>query len=568
MTRSDDEVALAERHGFTHEPDENRGKGWYKFRKEEVCVWQCMHQGRPCFARARLQDERWSEHTYHDTLEEAFMAEEKPPEEKPEEETQSAEEVVAEAKARVAADDEAAEQARAGPMAEVPPTIREVCGAIARMLVDPEKGSKALAKVVGTLVAARHLYAMAVHDLEIRLQGLTDKQKRQFFKRAVDSIVNGELLEVRMGRWFPDTENGTEEERREKAHVLEHERETYEATAELMFAPGDDEEDTEVVEQAEENARRFLKTCLKDEFADADAEVAWSLMQEVVLQAALYQASKPFNEAMLLAGMEQTVIPWMKEAAEEHNKLDAENRRQEIEEWEKARRERPVPLGIRVFEQAEHPEVPRNKPLVFAGWAPAVRAVLDKIMTTAMTSKDAGQLFCIIRLLTHIDDDDPNYRVRQRRLLWLGGKTWEDCTKTNKSWPELFQRKILTGLSEPPDILMCDDLALAGKSHGLVGGTAARKAGHAQKKFMDWCKKAGCLLVGGVGFVDRQPNELETLHSGAEWQQLRDFAILRAITVHDKGDEYRLEIGKGLDSLTMPKEKLDEGAPSRIIIPT
>jgi hypothetical protein len=75
MTRSEEECALAAGYGFTPEPDGRRGPGWCSFRRGDVVVWQCMHKMRPHWARARLDDNRYVEHTYHLELAEALAYE-------------------------------------------------------------------------------------------------------------------------------------------------------------------------------------------------------------------------------------------------------------------------------------------------------------------------------------------------------------------------------------------------------------------------------------------------------------------------------------------------------------
>ena len=66
------ELALAEQCGATHEIDPRRGGQWCKFKLGTWSVWECAHQGRVRWATANLVDDHFADHDYHDTLGEAF----------------------------------------------------------------------------------------------------------------------------------------------------------------------------------------------------------------------------------------------------------------------------------------------------------------------------------------------------------------------------------------------------------------------------------------------------------------------------------------------------------------
>lgn len=297
---------------------------------------------------------------------------------------------------------------------------------------------------------------------------------------------------------------------------------------------------------------------LKEPLAEPpDPLATFELVEEMLIQAAAYGASKPFSDATLYLGLKKTVLPWLEKTVQRHNRLAAKEKQVEIEAYEQARRERPVPIGM-VHTEGKEPTLPRDRSLVLFGWRPAVLWVLDQMVTGALAARD-DQLYTVIRLMTKATKVTP-----QAHLLRLGGRDWEDCCKNGTSWPKLFQSRLFPQLSDPPDLLVVDDLAYAGKSTSLLGGSPARMAGNAQKRFRDWCNKIGCALVGGVLF----DNQELVSPASMEWEQLRTFTTLRAVSVVATGDNYRITLGRDAAFFTVEKAVLDSYGTGNIIVPT
>lgn len=283
----------------------------------------------------------------------------------------------------------------------------------------------------------------------------------------------------------------------------------------------------------------------------------FELVEEMLIQAAAYGASKPFSDATLFLGLKETVIPWLENTVKRHNRIAAKEKQVEIEAYEQARRERPVPIGV-VHTEGKEPKLPRDRSLVLFGWRPAVLWVLDQMVTGALAARD-DQLYTVIRLMTKATKVTP-----QPHLLRLGGRDWEDCCKNGTSWPKLFQSRLLSQLADPPDLLVVDDLAHAGKSTSLLGGSPARMAGNAQKRFRDWCNKIGCALVGGVLFGSQEAVSPASM----EWEQLRTFTTLRSVGVVEVGDNYRITLGRDAAFFTVEKAVLDSYGTGNILVPT
>ncbi len=288
-----------------------------------------------------------------------------------------------------------------------------------------------------------------------------------------------------------------------------------------------------------------------------DPLATFELVEEMLIQAAAYGASKPFSDATLFLGLRKTVLPWLEKTVERHNRIAAKEKQVEIEAHEQARRERPVPIGV-VHTSEKEPKLYRDRSLVLFGWRPAVLWVLDQMVTGALAARDE-QLYTVIRLMTRTTKVEP-----QAHLLRLGGRDWEDCCKNGTSWPKLFQSRLLTQLSDPPDLLVVDDLAHAGKSTSLLGGSPARMAGNAQKRFRDWCNKIGCALIGGVLIDSQEP----VFPASMEWEQLRTFTTLRAVGVTEIGENYRITVGRDAAFFTVEKATLDSYGTGNIIVPT
>lgn len=282
-----------------------------------------------------------------------------------------------------------------------------------------------------------------------------------------------------------------------------------------------------------------------------------SVTEEGLVGAVAAHASKPFNEQQLFPRLKQVVFPWLERTVERHNRNEQAQQQEEIAEAEAARRARPLPIGLRRDPEGES-LLPRSQRLVLVGWQPAVRYLLDQITSSVLAASDE-QLFCIVRLMSQISGQSPDHA----RLLRFGDNLWKGCCRRGTTWPRLFTDMVFPQLSQAVDLLICDDLALAGLGSGLVGGSAARQAAEALKHFHRWCDKAGAGLVAAVPLPLPNLPALE----GPGWESLGVHTQLRAVQVEKTKTQYRLTIGKNAQVLHVPQEILDGAAGPALILP-
>ncbi len=297
---------------------------------------------------------------------------------------------------------------------------------------------------------------------------------------------------------------------------------------------------------------------LELQMSSLEGEENVDLLEECLIQAAGVQAAKPFDENALYVGFQETVYPWMVKTVERHNKEEDSEQKREADEWEDARRARRLPVGVK-FDPDLEDRLPRDRTLTLVGWRPAVQYVIDLMVTNVLAARDKEQLFHVIRLMKVAKKEEV-----QRQLLRVTGEIWQNCCRSNKSWPLLFQTDIMSSLSEPPDLLVCDNLCHA--AEGVIGGSRlSRAAGTAHKKFREWCLKVGAGFIGGVPLDSKEPTDL----SGPEWEQLRTWSCLRPVWVTDSEKTplyYNIHVGRDLQIGHVPKATLDSHDGNNIIL--
>jgi len=308
-------------------------------------------------------------------------------------------------------------------------------------------------------------------------------------------------------------------------------------------------------------ARQLYAVCCNDldrQITKLPEAQQHELLAECLVQAATHQAAKEFDENDLFMGFQETVWPWMQATIALHNAEEKVERSKELDELESLRRHRKIPLGIK-YDPDLGDELRRNDSLVLVGWEPAVRYLIDTIMTNVLTARVPEQLFHIIRLMKAA----PTKAEAQRQLTRLGGKDWKNCCKSSTSWPKLFQGRLLDQLSDPLDLLIVDDLAHAYEGLSISG--ESRNAGEAHKRLRQWSTKMGCGLLGGVPLLSKEIPDL----SGAGWHNLRIFSTLRSVWIEEQSDPlyYTLRIGRDAYRENVLKGTLDNYGGSNLILP-
>jgi hypothetical protein len=288
-----------------------------------------------------------------------------------------------------------------------------------------------------------------------------------------------------------------------------------------------------------------------------------SLTLEVLIQSASYQASREFDEKVLLQGFEETVFPWMVETLQRHESEDGHSRRVDRDSREEARRAVPVPIGISQ-DLGVAPQLERHESLVLVGWKPAVLWLLDEATTCALAANvKAGverYLFSVTRLsclrsrgrsMNRVDD---NYRI-------LYGEAWDNSCKSNAEFARRLAKYKADGLV---DLLVIDDIPHAKKDTIQVGDVsdilkAGRPAGNAHKIIRRWASEVGAAVLAGVCLEEKGDIDLTT----PVWEQLKTFSFLRPVTVMEEADNleenhYRILVGRNACYFDVPKEVIDD----------
>jgi len=281
----------------------------------------------------------------------------------------------------------------------------------------------------------------------------------------------------------------------------------------------------------------------------ADMDAVWNQLHEFVVSIASGSVSTAFTGTELKFTLEAS-LGWLDKVNVEHDKWEDFDSKHTHEALEQARRDRGIPLPVGInWELGAKNELPRSQTLVFYGWAPAVQWVLDEIAANALAFED-GFLYNVVRLSRNAIVDDKHIVPRYVKL---SKTTWSDCCRSNTSWPQLFASSVLPKLVDPPDVVMIDDLSLAGESLSLIGSSRPRCAGSAHKRFRQWGNAMGCAVIAGLPMESNEPVAIDT----PDWDQLRTFATPRLVRAVEDGENYRIVIGNNVSEFGVPKSVLE-----------
>ena len=293
-------------------------------------------------------------------------------------------------------------------------------------------------------------------------------------------------------------------------------------------------------------------------------------LREIFISSAASQAANPFSENELFQGMEETVMPWMKDVAGEHTVLEERMRREEIQSAEKERREKDVKIGvvytqISLSEDADETEMEgvsdlnRVRTLVLAGWKPAVLWVINHILEHA-TSPEAFASSLAPKQTVVLTREGGGHK--DPRVMSIGEQAWANCARSNESWQRTFQESYLDKLKDPLDLFVVTDLSHAREGHSFQSDIA--KAADAQKKLRRWSTTMGAAFVGGVLLGSKKLPDFNT----PIWEQLRLFTYLRGVDVEERKDgDYDIVVGRHHRIVGVAKEEVDAFASSDIITP-
>ena len=282
------------------------------------------------------------------------------------------------------------------------------------------------------------------------------------------------------------------------------------------------------------------------------------MTEDLLVQSAMHEAAKPFDQNAVISGFVGSVMPWLADVADAANAADAAQAMGDMEALDRERRETPLDVGFRADPQQAEPHLSRGRSLVLAGWRPAVLYVLDQIVARVLAAKHNGFLATVVRL----QREQPRKGEEELRYLRLGRKRWEGCCNSNNGLVRVAAEYLAPQMSHPADLVVCDDLPAA-VTNAYAGKPAGAIAGDAHKRLRDWANRDGAAVAAGVPLPERDTPDV----SAPEWEQLRTFATLRPVVVEERDDAYRLRVGNSAHHWDVPRATLDDYAGSGLIIP-
>ena len=304
-------------------------------------------------------------------------------------------------------------------------------------------------------------------------------------------------------------------------------------------------------------AYRHLQSLLLKE------ENAHPMTEDYLVQSAMHAAAKPFDTHDLMTGLVETVLPWIGSVVDLRAAEDVREADEEARAAEKARRERPVAIGMRVDMEDGDETVRRDRSLVLVGWANAVRFVLDQVQTAALVARDKDRTQ-VVRL-----QYGKPAAAEDKYLLRLSESAWAGAANARNRMAVFAGEFVQDGLAAPPDLMVVDDLP-ATRTADYAGRPPGATAGDAHKVLRWWCDGLGAALVAGVPLRGKDHPDLRA----PEYEQLRTFADLRTVRVHENEPglaegHYRVRVGTGLFHFDVEKAVLDgyAGGGAGLIVP-
>jgi hypothetical protein len=273
-------------------------------------------------------------------------------------------------------------------------------------------------------------------------------------------------------------------------------------------------------------------------------------LADFFIQYANYEASRPFSEHTLMASITTHVLPWLADVIDRHSEQDEAESREDAQEADEERRRRPVNVGLAHSPSAVRGQVDfdlsRARSLVLAGWKNAVHWLLDRVCDHVLKGGDDLVVHCMTR--------PPAAKDQHARRIRLAPNLWEGMGNDGTA-PARVMGAQQDLLSKQPDLLVFDDLAHA-FTKSLVGRPPAASAGDAHRHLRRWCDRAGAALLGAVVTDDRAGLDV----AGNEFEQLRTFADLRAVSVLDEAEglaEGHCRVVVGADAATFDVLRAD-----------
>lgn len=285
------------------------------------------------------------------------------------------------------------------------------------------------------------------------------------------------------------------------------------------------------------------------------------LTQDILIQSAMYTASKPFSEHTFMQNLTSTVLPALAAVIDRHSEKDEQEERRLRAEYERQQATRAVPMPCRVDVDDERPELTRERSVTLTGNANACRLYVHRTLDLIAKATPA---FTVLWL----DDRVEPSRGDDAQVFRVPADVWRGCANSADSFAQMLSR-YLTQLAsrgrEAPhrlDLVICNNLSMT-FSAGYRGRDAGANAGDGHKRIWQWCQKHSAGLLGFVPKVtnvdDSDPDTKDpALEQLRTFSRLRPLRLRRVDDVADDSAKLRLLVGLSGDELMTTVRELNE----------
>lgn len=293
----------------------------------------------------------------------------------------------------------------------------------------------------------------------------------------------------------------------------------------------------------------LFRKALSDRLSELGAH---EMSEEILVQSATEESSKPLTAMAVLANLHNTVLPFAVDLLEKHQQEEEELDKADIEEAEKQRRETPVNLGFS-FDSRKEPTLQKESSLILVSWRYLLDLVIDKAVTAAIAAKPEGRPLGVVRFSASATKKKTNVPG----LVVLPRAVWLSCSNSRTSMKKLMTHVIDHDLGWLPDLLVVDDLP-ATFTGSWKGRPSELKAASAYENLRRWCNDAGTALLAGIAIEGEKLPDLMS----ESWEKLRmsPAAVLRPVTLYKEGEELFALIGKSCARFQV-SENLVPGVP-------
>jgi hypothetical protein len=264
------------------------------------------------------------------------------------------------------------------------------------------------------------------------------------------------------------------------------------------------------------------------------AQTAHPLCHELALQAIADEAYEPFEPAALLKGLSENVLSWLEKRIEKNEAARVREHNAELEARRKAYREHRVPIGI-TLDHGHDGRIERSLGVILVGYRPAIDYLLTHVVTTALAADDADHPNRVLSVVRFSDKMTPE--GNSARLVRVPRQIWENSLASPSGFERTITEHVLPHMTASLDLLVVDNLTVLRHvgilgQHPSVCDTVNLHGSY--KRLRKWTRDA--VLVVGVPVPDEAPPDLST----QRWEDLREHAMLRAVTVVRPGADTTL----------------------------